>query len=487
MELSDRPLEAELAEIAERAEPGRTAHLAVRHWGWDGRGGATLEATGREFGGITRERVRQLCERLAQRIGDMPAEAPALERALVLAAHEGPHDRAASWRGASRTSASPHGHSTPPACSSAASVLGRAPTFTLQPVKDVRVVLPDPPDPASDTVAVIAAIVDTARALVRRAGAARVSDVTGRVAADLAVWVDDELVTAVVSEPADFVWLERRTSWFYLPSVAKNAVASRVTKVLSVTGAVSLADLHAGIRRDERMREFVMPEYILAELCARLPGVAVEGGLVVADEPRRPEDVLETTELTLVRALRDAGGEAGRHELERACLATGMKLASFNNRIAYSPIVEDLGQGRYGLRGAGAAGNGGGSSERSVGEAAQDADTPRPGELASLPATGPALRRRLPCSACASPPWHLRRCSPCCSSGCTASVITVIWAAAMAALLFLLWLATIPLRARQRSAWREMGLGPDGRPLPEEEDDAVAHDGDGDTPDDDGR
>jgi len=48
---------------------------------------------------------------------------------------------------------------------------------------------------------------------------------------------------------------------------------------------------------------------------------------------------------------------------------------------------------------------------------------------------------------------------------------TLIWAAAMAAFLFILWLATVPLRARQRRVWREMGLGPDGRPLPEEEDD----------------
>jgi hypothetical protein len=46
---------------------------------------------------------------------------------------------------------------------------------------------------------------------------------------------------------------------------------------------------------------------------------------------------------------------------------------------------------------------------------------------------------------------------------------TLIWAAAMAAFLLLLWAATIPLRARQRRVWREMGLGPDGRPLPEQE------------------
>ncbi len=218
-------------------------------------------------------------------------------------------------------------------------------------------------------------------------GAARVGEVTGRVAAELAVWVDDELVTAVVSEPADFVWLERRTGWFFLAAVAKNAVVSRVAKVLSITGAARLHDLHAGIRRDERMREFVMPEYILAELCERLPGVDVDGDLVVAELRQRPEDVLETTELTLLRALTEAGGEADRHELERACLAAGMKLSSFNNRIAYSPIVTELGHGRYGLRGYRDAAWGDGSTGtwRAQGRSAPQAghEVPRPGDLAA--------------------------------------------------------------------------------------------------------
>jgi hypothetical protein len=52
--------------------------------------------------------------------------------------------------------------------------------------------------------------------------------------------------------------------------------------------------------------------------------------------------------------------------------------------------------------------------------------------------------------------------------------ITVIWAAALAGFLLVLWAATIPLRARQRRVWREMGLGPDGRPLPEIEEDEDA-------------
>ncbi len=368
-------LEAELAAIAEAAEPGRTARIAVRYWGWDGRGGATLESTGREFDGITRERVRQLCERLAARLARERPQAPALERALVIAAHAVP----TTARELARRLADEHVAARPfdPAgLLTAADALGLDPTFSLDSVKELRVALPDPPDPAADTRAVVACVVDTARALVRRGGAARVHDVTGQVAALLAVWVDDAFVTAVVSEPEDFVWLERRSGWFFLPSVAKNAVVSRVLKVLSVAERIRVGDLHAGIRRDERMRDFVMPEYILAELCGRIPDVVVEGE-VVRSQARIPvEEALELTELTLVQLLRAAGGELDRHELEARCRDAGMKTSSFNNRIAYSPIIEERGHGVYGLRGCDGA-----SATASDPEGAADDDIPRPGDL----------------------------------------------------------------------------------------------------------
>ena len=345
-------LEAERASIAEATEPGRTARIAVRHWGWDGRGGATLEATGREFQGITRERVRQLCERLARRLSerDAPAPAfPALDAALLLAAQATPSTAQALARllADEHVAARPF---DPAGLLAAAAVLGRDATFTLDVVKGLRVALPSPPDPSEDPRDVIAAIVDSAHAVVRRAGAARVSDITGRVAASLGVWVEDELVTAVVSEPDDFAWLERRSGWFYLPSVAKNSVVSRVLKILSVADRVGLGELHAGIRRDERMKDFVMPEYILAELCERIPGVAVRGDTVALVQPVAPDDVLETTELTLVRVLRKHGGPMERRELESACAAAGMKASSFNNRIAYSPIIAERGRGLFGLR-----------------------------------------------------------------------------------------------------------------------------------------
>ena len=99
--------------------------------------------------------------------------------------------------------------------------------------------------------------------------------------------------------------------------------------------------------------------------------------------PIRPEDVLETTELTLVTLLRRHGGSMPRRELEAVCREAGMKPSSFNNRIAYSPIITERGYGRFGLRGNGAQARSGragdGAGEAGAGPALDD--VPRPGDL----------------------------------------------------------------------------------------------------------
>jgi len=388
-------LEQELLSLARSVASERDAGIAVRHWGWDGGGGATLEAAGREAGGLSRERVRQLCRRVEARLraaagpaaGREPTDtqppAPAatrLDEALLAAAEAAPTTRGALARRLADQRVAAHPFH-PAGLEHAARTLGRDVTFTLATVKGIEVVLPHPDDPTLDTRHLIATIAETSRNVVRRTGAARVADVTGRVAAALGAPVDDDLVHAVVSEPSDFLWLDRRTGWFFLPSVARNAVVARVLKVLSVAGELDIGDLHAGVRRDERMREFVMPEYVLAELCQRIPGVAVEGRVVRALEPLDAATVLEATELTFARILGERQAPVERRELERLCLSRGMSASSFNNRVSYSPIIEEVGHGRYALRGT-----------TCPPRAADDAAgaVPHPGELAHFR----SLRRR---------------------------------------------------------------------------------------------
>ena len=206
-----------------------------------------------------------------------------------------------------------------------------------------------------------------------------------------------------------------------------------------------------------------MPEYILAELCEPAPRRARGRGRASASTRRQaPEDVLETHRAHAApRCSKTPAAQADRHDLEAACLAAGMKLSSFNNRIAYSPIIAELGHNRYGLRGLGNGGRSGGSGPRRRTSTSRGPGTSRPSARRAGGRAAVVYRR---IAAVAGVLFF-------------AAVLvwlygvktTVIWAAAMTAFLLILWAATIPLRRRQRRVWLEMGLGPDGRPRPEED------------------
>ena len=303
VELPDRPLEAELAEIAEHAEPGRTARLAVRHWGWDGRGGATLEATGREFG-ITRERVRQLCDRLAQRLA--AAARPAAPRRPRRPGSTASPPRPSTGRSSSPLTPPPRAHdlarrladahiaaqpfdpstsSRPPPCS-------RAPRPS--PSKTSRSVR-CPARPRTGRRHRSRHRHHHGNLAHRREKGRRCSDRRshGPRGRRLAVWVDDAFVTAVVSESADFVWLERRTGWFLCRPYTGTPSSPHRQDPRRRRGRAPRRPARGHPPR-RRMRDSgdarVRPR---RELYAHPPGVRLSGDLVVADaaDPgRRPRD-----------------------------------------------------------------------------------------------------------------------------------------------------------------------------------------------------
>ena len=92
-------VEDELREMAARVTSERDAQIVCRYLGWDGRGGATLEQVGKEVS-LTRERVRQVQDRVLRKLKESapaptvltgalnyvreaaPAEAEEIERGL---------------------------------------------------------------------------------------------------------------------------------------------------------------------------------------------------------------------------------------------------------------------------------------------------------------------------------------------------------------------------------------------------------------------
>ncbi|MFQ5507166.1 MAG: hypothetical protein ACE5F1_20540, partial [Planctomycetota bacterium] len=74
-----KSLEEELQEIVRCRGSERSAQLVLRRLGWDGRGGCTLAAAGREAG-ISRQRVDQLVKRIQAALRDRGMQTPFLDR-----------------------------------------------------------------------------------------------------------------------------------------------------------------------------------------------------------------------------------------------------------------------------------------------------------------------------------------------------------------------------------------------------------------------
>src|SRR6516162_6626084 len=69
-------------ELRELLGTGRNAGIAARYYGFDGRGGGSLQAVGDEIG-VTRERVRQIVAATSERVRTGRAVSPTLDRTIA--------------------------------------------------------------------------------------------------------------------------------------------------------------------------------------------------------------------------------------------------------------------------------------------------------------------------------------------------------------------------------------------------------------------
>ena len=69
-------------ELHELLGAGKNALIAARYYGFDGRGGGTLQSVGNEVG-LTRERVRQIVTAASERLSTVRPVSPTLDRAIA--------------------------------------------------------------------------------------------------------------------------------------------------------------------------------------------------------------------------------------------------------------------------------------------------------------------------------------------------------------------------------------------------------------------
>lgn len=198
-------------------------------------------------------------------------------------------------------------------------------------------------------------IARAARRSASKWGAATIPDIMGQIEENAPRDLDQRFVRQVVTNMKGFAWLDEPAGWFWLRSLSKNRLLSRMRKILAVAQEIEVAELRAGIARHYHMKGFAPPKRVLLELCRQLPGCRVNGTVIIADPPIDWRPLLRETERTMVTVLKEHGPIMQRAMFEELCLARGMKRSTFYVYLDYSPVIERFGYGVCGIRGAQAA------------------------------------------------------------------------------------------------------------------------------------
>ena len=342
-ELSEMLLEDELIDLVASVKGERNARIAVRYFGWDGRGGHTLQQVGDAFG-LTRERVRQICGRVCKAFEGKRPFAPALDRALGFVATNVP---AAVDEIESKLAR--EGLATTPfrldGLLRASEVFGREPPFSTTQVGGRWIALP--PE-AGDLSRVV---IRMARRAIEHWGVTTVADVTAQAAEVASATINVDLVQEILVAHEDFRWLDQAGGWFWFSSVPRNRLLNQIEKILSVAGRICVSELRPAVARHYRMKGFAPPRRVLLELCRQVDGYRVEGDVIIADPPLDWREVLADSEQTITRVLKEHAPVMQRDRIEELCSALGMQRDAFSLNLQCSPVVTKFARGVYGIPG----------------------------------------------------------------------------------------------------------------------------------------
>jgi hypothetical protein len=350
------PLEAQLGEFLRALSrfEGERLRALIDRFGWGGSAPITLEEAGERLG-ITRERMRQLQEKVTTRLKaiSFPAYLPALDEALTVLAEASPLNvelAAVLLKEKGISSVSFH----PECLIAAASACGRKPPIRIQTVKKRTIVAASEFQHAN-------AILRVAYRQAHASGASNVAEVVAEMAAER-IPVDDGVVRRALGEFSEVEFLGE--DWFYhRPANPERDRLRNVTrKMLSVASPIELGVIREGIRREYRYRGhrgvktwslLVPPRWVLRAYYEAHPEFVID-----QDDMVKPVDPLDyRVELALNDAiLVDVLRSSPACVLDRAsfaaeCLRRSMNINTFGIYLTYSPVIIHLGTDVWSLRG----------------------------------------------------------------------------------------------------------------------------------------
>lgn len=340
--LSQVKLEEELLSIVAGETSDRNLEIFVQRYGLNGSPPHTLQELANNWR-LTRERVRQICDRVASKFEGRRPFAPSLDKALRLIEQQ-PVGLAYEIEAQITTQGVSSARFSLESLCSAAILLGRAAPYSIEDIGGFKTLT------AAKMVGTGGKILQIARRAVSHWGAVTMGDIISKATGQSRFTA--EVVIRVIKGQEHFRWLDESSGWFWLNDVPRNRLLTQIRKVFSVTDELSVSELRAGVRRHHRMEGFAPPERVLIELCNQLQGFTVVKRTIKVDGEIGLKDVLSKNEKIMADILRANSGVMQREPFEEECVANGVNRTTFYAYLNYSPVITKYAVGVYGIRGA---------------------------------------------------------------------------------------------------------------------------------------
>jgi hypothetical protein len=353
------PLETQLRDFlsaVSRLEGERLSALLDR-LGWGGSPPITLEEAGSRLG-VTRERLRQLQEKVTNRLKDIPSPVfmPGLDAGLELLRRTSPLSvtAASELLKTHRLSTIPF---HPSSLLAAAEACGRKPPICLQTVRK-RSIVTTTDIPNAD------AVMRLAYKQAQASGASNLAELVAELHAS-GISTDERVALHVLQHFSELELLDDQ--WFcHRPRNPERDRLRNVTrKMLSVAAPIDLSVLREGARREYRYRShrsrhgvasrslIVPPRSVLREYYGGHPEFVINSGdLVNPIDPLDYRTELALNDAIMVDALRSSPAcVLDRASFWNECARRSMNINTFNLYLTYSPVIVHLGTDVWSLRG----------------------------------------------------------------------------------------------------------------------------------------
>ncbi len=323
-------------------------------FGWGGRAPFTLEETGQLLD-VTRERIRQIQNRVLSKFPDHTVYMPQLRNALTMLESFVPSkiDVAALYlkqEGLTTKSFDPR------SVIAAAADCGIECSIRIQTVRGEKLVVSKKQKAAAE------ALMKYARKQAGASGATNVSEVVEQVVQE-GFEITNKKALRLLRSHKKVSFLTDDWFWFPEITIARNRLRNVSRRILSVTSPMQISGIRGGLRRVYSFRNStgtakswplrVPPSNVLTEFFKQHSEFDIdENGNVISVEKLDYRKELGPAEQTFVDAIRSTPTSVlDRQSLLRECRERGLKDNSFSVITTYSPILSHVDLNIWTLRG----------------------------------------------------------------------------------------------------------------------------------------